>query len=431
MSNPNSPVLTAAVEKSDESSEKAPCAICRRQFSKYTCPTCNIGYCSLTCFRSEAHAQCSETFYRKEVESDIHSEPSKTTEERLKMMEMLKRFEQDSAEDDIDALADNDDETDLSRRLANVDLSAASSDYLWSLLTPDERDKFTRAFDDPSSELAQQLLTSEELERERYEPWWEAPSLNVEENEALHPGSFKRYGASPQLMTVPSNMRKPLPLGSSLIYNICLVCIAYAYVTRHLAVSPLSSASSNEVEHEESRNLISRLVPFLTDNKSKTVHPTLSSAVTDIWSRFDADTMPGSFFYVVLRDASSLLRPAPVMEVPHQSSFTGSPDIDLSTHPCLKSILVFSDLVALFEQHRPARANHIVHKLTFYAAQIIGTPSEILTALADEVLARSRTAEAERVSASAERLTPSSSRRPENDIERLSIGGQARIQELA
>ena len=26
---------------------------CRRQFAKYTCPTCNIPYCSLTCFRSQ------------------------------------------------------------------------------------------------------------------------------------------------------------------------------------------------------------------------------------------------------------------------------------------------------------------------------------------------------------------------------------------
>lgn len=30
---------------------------CRRQFSKYTCPTCNIPYCSLTCFRSEVRSK--------------------------------------------------------------------------------------------------------------------------------------------------------------------------------------------------------------------------------------------------------------------------------------------------------------------------------------------------------------------------------------
>ena len=29
---------------------------CRRQFAKYTCPTCNVPYCSLTCFGSQVRA---------------------------------------------------------------------------------------------------------------------------------------------------------------------------------------------------------------------------------------------------------------------------------------------------------------------------------------------------------------------------------------
>ncbi|KAJ6591144.1 hypothetical protein DFH09DRAFT_1306771 [Mycena vulgaris] len=28
------------------------CALCTRQFAKYTCPACNAPYCSLPCFRS-------------------------------------------------------------------------------------------------------------------------------------------------------------------------------------------------------------------------------------------------------------------------------------------------------------------------------------------------------------------------------------------
>ena len=55
-------------------------------------------------------------------------------------------------------------------------LESASHHALWSILTPDEREKFTRAVENPSSELAQQLLShSEELESKRLAPWWEAP----------------------------------------------------------------------------------------------------------------------------------------------------------------------------------------------------------------------------------------------------------------
>ncbi|KAH9013874.1 hypothetical protein EDB84DRAFT_1228143, partial [Lactarius hengduanensis] len=49
---------------------------CRRQFSRYTCPRCNLLYCSLSCFRAEGHSQCSEPFYRDQLASDIHTEPS-------------------------------------------------------------------------------------------------------------------------------------------------------------------------------------------------------------------------------------------------------------------------------------------------------------------------------------------------------------------
>lgn len=62
--------------------------------------------------------------------------------------------------------------------------------------------------------------------------------------------------------------------------------IAYAYVTRHLATSPLESIPRGDPEHAEARRTISQLVPFLTDRKSTTVHPSLSSAVTALWSRF-------------------------------------------------------------------------------------------------------------------------------------------------
>lgn len=60
--------------------------------------------------------------------------------------------------------------------------------------------------------------------------------------------------------------------------------VAYAYVTRYLATSPLTALEPSE--QDEARRLISQLVPFLTDRLSKTVHSSLSAAVTDLLSRF-------------------------------------------------------------------------------------------------------------------------------------------------
>ena len=67
----------------------------------------------------------------------------------------------------------------------------------------------------PSSESAQQLLASEELESEQVEPWWEAPSIQE--------SVVKRYGSAPEIMPIPSTLPKTPVTGSPLIYNICAV----------------------------------------------------------------------------------------------------------------------------------------------------------------------------------------------------------------
>ena len=77
------------------------------------------------CFSSrlglQKHDQCSEGFYRDQVQTDIKTTPSATAEERLKIMALLKRFEESNAEEaDLD---DEDEEEDaMIQRLKGVDL---------------------------------------------------------------------------------------------------------------------------------------------------------------------------------------------------------------------------------------------------------------------------------------------------------------------
>uniref|UniRef100_A0A8C4Q9R5 Zinc finger HIT-type containing 2 n=1 Tax=Eptatretus burgeri TaxID=7764 RepID=A0A8C4Q9R5_EPTBU len=41
-----------------------PCQLCHGVRAAYTCPRCNTRYCSVGCYRAEAHRACSEAFYR-------------------------------------------------------------------------------------------------------------------------------------------------------------------------------------------------------------------------------------------------------------------------------------------------------------------------------------------------------------------------------
>ncbi len=72
--------------------------------------------------------------------------------------------------------------------------------------------------------------------------------------------------------------------------------MAYAYVTRYLSTSPVGSILPEDAEHEEARRMFTRLAPFLTERKSKTVLPSLSGVITDLWSRFE----PVRFFIMYI-----------------------------------------------------------------------------------------------------------------------------------
>lgn len=75
---------------------------------------------------------------------------------------------------------------------------------------------------------------------------------------------------------------------SPIVYTInpLPISIAYAYTTRQLSVSPLSSLTIDNPDIQEARHSMARLTPFLTAKNSKVLHSSLSSVITDIWSRF-------------------------------------------------------------------------------------------------------------------------------------------------
>ncbi|ETW79035.1 hypothetical protein HETIRDRAFT_104350 [Heterobasidion irregulare TC 32-1] len=457
----NETIITPAQAEAAESVDKIPCGICRRQFSRYPSPLHlprnptmltrpipsrlapsrphPIPLCP------QSHSRCSEPFYRAELETDIRAEPSKSAEERARMMELLRRFEADALDDPF---ADSPDEPDsdpaeaadgddLERRLAGMDLDGASYEQLWAVLTPSERTKFLTAVRDPSSELAQQLLARQALAEEPLEPWWLAgappgpthppnpPSLQL----AHRPPP--KYAPRPALVPLPASLARPPPRAEQrdfpLAYNLVAILIAYAYATRHLAASPLSSLEAPA----DARALMGRAVPFLVDRRATTRFASLAGVVTDVWSRLgqvrpffrperiggafvgvfflfsdwvggrEQGTMTPSAFSLLLRDAATLLAPRRVSVV----GFINDDDDDdddgdggaparedpPADPPASPASRALSDLHALF---RPAHPS-VAAKVLFYAAQVQGAPPPVLAALAAEVGAKARRVEAE------------------------------------
>ncbi|KAF5336161.1 hypothetical protein D9611_006356 [Ephemerocybe angulata] len=377
-------IQTPSSAANDDPNDSAICKLCHRQFAKYTCPTCNVPYCSLTCFRSEAHSQCSETFYKKEIETGIQSEPTKSAQERMQMLDLLKRFEEESAED-AEALEADADESDLAQRFAAVDLESVSPDALWSMLTPEEQKKFMIAMRDPSSEIAQQLLSSQELRENLREPWWTRTRVPDDPN---IPRSDTQE--EPTMMTIPESMLKPVPNRPLLVYNLASICLGYTFVIRHLGIASFSSSASDKGDLEAGYELLCQLLPFLLDRKSTLVYGGLSEVISDLWSRFDENTVTPELLATLLGDSAYLMTPLKVVESPDSST-----DM-LAIHSHRHLLLVLSDLISLVSLGLdggwvPQKSKYVIHKLVFYGAHVATMPSPLLGSVAEELKATGKT----------------------------------------
>lgn len=78
--------------------------------------------------------QCSEGFYKRELETEIKSSPNASHDERRRMMEVLKRFEEEEGNTGLDELISSEDgesdEDDLAARLAGVDIGELMLSFL-------------------------------------------------------------------------------------------------------------------------------------------------------------------------------------------------------------------------------------------------------------------------------------------------------------
>ncbi|KAG5671616.1 hypothetical protein PVAND_001809 [Polypedilum vanderplanki] len=141
------------------------CYLCKTQDYKYQCPRCNIKYCSLDCYRSEKHSQCSEAFYKECVMNELKNQQH-SLKNKKKFIEMLQRTEEQKYEDDewLDS-DDDEDEVDLAERLNEVDLDNA--DEIWERLTDTEKEEFKSIlFNDDKNQIEVEIDESQKRVKE-------------------------------------------------------------------------------------------------------------------------------------------------------------------------------------------------------------------------------------------------------------------------
>lgn len=193
--------------------------------SKYTCPRCNTLYCSSSCYKNPHHSQCSENFYRDQVEEEMQSS-TVSEESKKKMMEILQRVKagesvMEAEESEPLDSDDDEDEEDLSVRMAGIDLG--DSEAVWRNMTEEERQDF------------QELVKRGNFEEliPAWSAWWEQDVQLVQEVTTGSPNSPSYTANCPEIVEVPplSEITKVTP-SPCIPYNILNVLAAYVWTVR-------------------------------------------------------------------------------------------------------------------------------------------------------------------------------------------------------
>ncbi|XP_015429219.1 PREDICTED: zinc finger HIT domain-containing protein 2 [Dufourea novaeangliae] len=212
------------------------CKLCNEKPRAYTCPRCGTGYCNVDCYKSEAHLECSESFYKQCILDELKSQEGDPVSKN-KMLEILKRVHEtdlnnvdlenygisDEEEDgELEEQLDSDDEEDipdLDKRMQDVNLDDA--DDVWSALTDAERQEF------------EALIKNGQIETllPQWVPWWTYHTKKklVQDMDEKDSRQEKEY---PSLIDVPifNELQKA---SSNVHFNLVNVIYAYAYMANY------------------------------------------------------------------------------------------------------------------------------------------------------------------------------------------------------
>ncbi|CAG8709388.1 12471_t:CDS:2, partial [Cetraspora pellucida] len=115
------------------------------------------------------HTECTEAFYKDNIMDEIKSQRV-NEDDKKKVLDMLRRFEQESDEMSREAMEMVDEDyDDITDRFNDLDIDSADVETIWSKLTPQERAEFQQKFVDCKPENFLELIDELPL----WKPWWE------------------------------------------------------------------------------------------------------------------------------------------------------------------------------------------------------------------------------------------------------------------
>ncbi|OON15678.1 HIT zinc finger, partial [Opisthorchis viverrini] len=241
------------------------CGICFKQ-SHYICPRCGINYCSLACYRSEKHNQCSEAFYRDCCMDSMRNRFSDSNS-RSRMLDILRR-EADASKtiyrDTDDSRVSNDPEDNESTESEvgsddqdpNLDLNCDTLDtnLVWSKLPMQEKREFCR------------LINSGEIKN--YVPLW-VPWWHVKNDAIVEVDHSVDVTNNPSLHRLPPPLRlsEIFPSGKlphhSVVFVLLDVLLGYAFIAR------LYNGDYMDLKHEAASNFCQIVASFGCSRISK------------------------------------------------------------------------------------------------------------------------------------------------------------------
>lgn len=140
------------------------CGVCNRVAASYTCPRCQLGYCSLGCYKGHSE-KCTESFYQAQVEEALHSQRA-TGAERKWLEGMVAQLNNLGEEDEEDPEEDEEDREE--RRLLALVERAEHGELSIDDLTEEEVQCF-------HSELKRGALGQA---LGAWEPWWQRAAVH-------------------------------------------------------------------------------------------------------------------------------------------------------------------------------------------------------------------------------------------------------------
>ncbi|GAC94836.1 hypothetical protein PHSY_002409 [Pseudozyma hubeiensis SY62] len=263
------------------------CNICYAKPAAYNCPRCNIPFCSLVCFRRQQHQECSAAFSSSSLSLVGRPDQGAAEEDRTKVVDILARLERNekdarliSEDHDDDGDSDNEDAEDEQLTGVRADVTedqieGASTDALLAMLTEKERRNFLEAVKDPQSASALMdkldrkaerrarsaeagsmpqgiLVAPQTISEDRTQPrtvttqWQSVPWFDNPEASPAFPSESSDHITTfvhlvgTILSAESSGSKARVSAPADLIYNLCTVLMAYAYILRHLDITSLS-----------------------------------------------------------------------------------------------------------------------------------------------------------------------------------------------